>query len=92
MDKRKIIESTLEIFFFLVGLIVIYQILRKLFGGSWDAENIIVSLVFVNLSATITMTVMTATIRSDLRSLKNQFYSLAADFKKHINDPFAHKK
>ena len=92
MDGKKILIAALQIFLFIFGLIIIYQIIRNISGGSQDAESIIASLVFLNLSATITLTVMMAGFRSDLYSLRGQFNSSAGDFKRHISDSTAHKK
>ncbi len=48
MKTKTLILSTLVLF----AVYVLYQILRKLLGGSWSIEEIILALVVVNLGWT----------------------------------------
>lgn len=41
-----------DILLILLGLYIAYQILRVLFGGSWETESLIVSLLIFNLGLT----------------------------------------
>ena len=40
---------------YIIGIIVIIQILRSLFGGTWEIENTILAIVVFNLSITFSM-------------------------------------
>ena len=42
----------LDILLILLGLFIIYQLVKKLFGGSWQTESIIISLLIFNLGLT----------------------------------------
>ena len=86
----KIIETALTVALFIFGLFIIYQILKKIFGGSWATEGIIISLLMFNLGLTFTIifkleksSVKLARLSSDHSHLENQFKSLVSDFKNH---------
>jgi len=78
------ITKALELVLLLVGLYIMFQIIKKLLGGSWDAEDIVLALLIFNLGSLFTLGLMLAQIKSDMTSLKEQFRSLATDFKSHI--------
>ena len=40
---------------YIIGIIVIIQILRSLFGGTWEIENTILAIVVFNLTITFSM-------------------------------------
>lgn len=42
----------LDILLILLGLFIAYHILRKLFGGSWEMESLIIALLIFNLGLT----------------------------------------
>jgi uncharacterized membrane protein len=44
--------SIIDILLILLGLFIIYPLLRALFGGSWQTESLIISLVIFNLVLT----------------------------------------
>ncbi len=73
----KVLISLLILF----GLYLLVQIIRKIIGGSWTMEDIILGLIILNLGSVITIGTMVAQLRSDHDHLKAQFYSLANDFK-----------
>ena len=67
----------------LLGLYIAYQILRKVFGGSWGGEAIIIALVMFNLGLTIAimknhgkeLTLVGANqnyMRQDMREMKSE--------------------
>lgn len=82
VNKR--VERVVEILVVLFGLFLLIQILRKIMGGSWGTEDIIIGLLIFNLGSIFTIGVMVAQIKSDHNHLRNQFKSLANDFKSHI--------
>jgi len=87
MTKLKInekIEKAIEIFVILFGLYILIQILRIIFGGSWTTEDLIIGLLIFNLGSIFTIGVSVAQLKSDHNHLKEQFKSLATDFKSKI--------
>lgn len=83
-DIEKLIERTIITILILFGLLLIYQILRKVFGGSWETEDIIIALLIFNLGSIFTIGLSFAKLKSDHSHLANQFRNLANDFKKYI--------
>ncbi len=83
----KIIETALVTILFIFGLFLVYQILKKIFGGSWEIESIIISLLIFNIGLTFTIAftlgISLAKLKSDHNHLENQFKSLVSDFKNH---------
>ena len=79
----KIIETALVTILFIFGLFLVYQILKKALGGSWETENIIISLLIFNIGLTFTIGLSMAKLKSDHNHLENQFKSLVSDFKNH---------
>ena len=73
----RIIEISIALF----GLFVIYQIMRYVFGGSWNTEQIILTLVAINTGCVFTIGIIGAVMRSDINHLNRQFTSLASDYK-----------
>ena len=90
MKLSDLLITALEIFAIGFGLFMAYQLLRKIFGGSWDAENLIIGLVIANITMTFGFAVKNSKdimrVSSDLKHLTKQFNSLAHDFKSHIRD------
>lgn len=78
----KLVEILLIIF----SLYVSYQIIKKVIGGSWQAEVIIIAIVLANLGITFKLVSDMGELKSDHKNLKNQFYSLTTDFKKVKTD------
>ena len=77
---QKIFEILLTIF----ALYIIVQILMKIFGGSLSTEDIFLALLILNVGATFTIGIMVAQMKADHQHLKDQFASLAQDFKQHL--------
>lgn len=81
---RDIIIRFISIIVSLFGLFVAYQIVRKILGSSWSTENIIISLLMLNLSVSFMIGLALYGLKSDHKHLYNQFKSLANDFKEHL--------
>jgi len=79
------IEFVAIILLIIFGLFIAYQIILKIFGGSWATEDIIVALlVFViGFVFTIALNLVKLNLKHD--RLERQFYFLAKDFKKHVS-------
>ncbi|MBU2561966.1 MAG: hypothetical protein KKD17_06745 [Nanoarchaeota archaeon] len=71
-----------QIFFILFGIYITIQILIKVFGGSWSAEDLVISLLMFNLGGFFTMAFFLARLVSDFNHHRSQFRDLAKDFKR----------
>ncbi len=81
MEKLQWAEKMLVTFLILFGLYLLVQIGRKIVGGSWTAEEVILAILFFNTGAIFTVGIMVAQLKSDHNHLQSQFRSLAEDFK-----------
>lgn len=81
-----IVQVILTIILIIFGLFVLYQIILKLFGGSWTTENVVIAILLAVLGIVFTNSIQLARLRSDHNSLSNQFKCLANDFKFHIRN------
>lgn len=50
--SKELSNKIVNIILFLLGIFIIYQILRAIFGGSWQTESILIALVIFNLGLT----------------------------------------
>lgn len=79
------IEFVAIILLIIFGLFIAYQIILKIFGGSWATEDIIVALlVFViGFVFTIALNLVKLNLKHD--HLERQFCFLAKDFKRYVS-------
>ncbi len=75
------VQQAIDIILALFGLFMLYQILRRMFGGSWGIEALIFGLVVLHMGITFGLAVKMTETRTEVRHLRNQFHSLATDFK-----------
>jgi len=83
MEKADILIVVLIILLILFGIFIAYQIILKIIGGSWETENLIISLLIFNLGAVFTIAIMLATLISEHKNLERRFDLLVRDFKEH---------
>lgn len=50
--SQKNLDKIIDIILILLGLLIAYQLLRKILGGSWQSEGIIITLLLFNLGMT----------------------------------------
>jgi len=67
-----------------LAIFIVYQIIKKSLGGSWESEDIIIALLIFNLGCVFTIGLSLALLKSDHTHLEKQFRSLASDFKKYV--------
>ncbi len=87
--KNKIlntIEIAMIIFLIIFGSFLIYQITLKIFGGSWQTENLIIALLMLNIGLTFANTIRITKFSSSHNYLSNQFRHLANDFKLYLQN------
>jgi hypothetical protein len=80
------LEQILKVFLTLFGAYLLYQIIKKMMGGSWSVEELILGLIIFNIGATFTIGMMIVQVKAGLKHLTRQFSSLAQDFKSHMKD------
>ncbi len=85
MENKKLVKI-IEIITVLFGLFILFQIIRKVLGGSWGTENIILGLVVLNTGCIFTIAFILARLISDHNHLKDQFRCMARDFKALTKD------
>ena len=87
MQRRviDILQIIMYVLLIVFGFIIIYQIVRKIFGGSWSTENIIISLLMLNIGFTFTLALNQIKTSMEFNHLKYQFKCLAKDFKEHVS-------
>ena len=69
----------------LFGLFISYQLIRKILGGSWSIEDLMLAFLILNIGLTFGNSVRLSRLTSDHNYLRNQFGYLAKDFKKHLS-------
>ena len=89
---NKILKVLLYIFLITFSIFIIYQIILKIIGGSWQTEDIIASLVILIITLLFTIAGFLINqektlgkIESSLDNLTKGFCSLAKDFKQHLS-------
>jgi len=84
--KKDILIKALLIVLILFGLFILYQIVKKIIGGSWTADAIAISLLIANTGIIISTQIKLTKVKSNLNHLSNKFDALAKDFKNHIKE------
>ena len=92
-EKNNIFELILTIVLIIFGAYIAIQLIRKIFGGSWTTESIIISLTILILASLFVITGFLINqskslgkLESKFDNLKNSFCSLAKDFKEHLTN------
>jgi len=83
-DMLYYINLLVMIFIIVLGLVVAYQLVLKILGGSWMSESLIIALLVMNISLSFANAINLAKLGSDHRYLRRQFGCLARDFKEHV--------
>jgi len=83
---KEIFISIIVILLAVFGLFLAFQIIKKIFIGSWETEDLILAILFFNTGAVFSIIFILATIKSDLKHLSKKFDSLVSDFKGHLKE------
>ena len=76
-----VIQKVMVVLLILFGLFIAYQLVRKIFGGSWQTEDLVISLLMLNIGITFTIAISHIKTNFRLSFLERQFSCLAKDFK-----------
>ena len=83
---NKKVQLAVDIIVSLFGLFMLYQILRRMFGGSWGIETLIFGLVVLHIGFTFGLAMKMTETKTEVRHLRSQFHSLATDFKEQTRE------
>lgn len=90
---NEIFNILLLIFLILFSLFVAYQILRKIFEGSWTIESLSLSLNLIIITSTLAiagfligLSRAIGRLEANSKNLKHSFIQLSTDFKGLSND------
>lgn len=84
--KKEIIQWLLRIFLIVLGLIIIYQLLKKLLGGSWEMQ-LLIALAVANLGYSFYLGNKVSEQKGWSAQFEKRFEALAHDFKgKHVQE------
>lgn len=83
---KKEILMIIEVIICLFGLYILYEILRKMSGGSWGIQEMIFGLTVLTLGFVFHLAMSLSEVKTDVHHLRAQFHSLATDFKAHRNE------
>lgn len=65
-----VLQLILIIFLIIFGSFIIYQIIRKILSGSWETEDIIISLLFLTIAIVFTIALNQIKLGTDYRYFK----------------------
>jgi len=84
-------QTLMEIVLMLFGLFIIYQLIRRMMGGSWGIETVILGFVIFGLGLTFKNTFDFNSHKGEFKEFKRSMLVMAKDFKdfrKETNDKF----
>ena len=76
------VEKMIEIILVLFGLFLIFQLIRKMFGGPWSVEDIIIGLLLFNTGAILTIGMIVAELKSDYKHIDNRVQKIEDQLQK----------
>ena len=90
MGNKNIIEKIVIVIFTILAIIVSYQIIRAIAGGTWATENIIIAGVgmilaglFVIVGFLINQSKCIGVLEERTKNIGNSLVKLGSDFKEH---------
>lgn len=92
MDLKETIAGLFRIIYIIILLYVAYQVLRAIFGGTWESENIIIAGMgvilagmFVIVSFLISQGKCLGILEERTKHIGDALSSLGKDFKEHLS-------
>ncbi|MCX6748568.1 MAG: hypothetical protein NT076_03105 [Candidatus Pacearchaeota archaeon] len=92
MDLKRIIINVIKVIYLLIILFVVYQILKAIFGGSWETENIIIAgmgVVLAGLFAIVGFLInqgkCLGMLEERTKNIGDSLINLGRDFKNHLD-------
>ena len=81
---EEVFKISVYIILLVFSFFLIYQIILKILGGSWQTENIIIALMILMIGFIFNITIKLSKLETNFNNLKYSFCSLAKDFKQHL--------
>ena len=84
-------HTIMDLALILFGLFIIYQLVRRMLGGSWGIETVILGFVIFGLGLTIKNTFDFSSHKGEFKEFKRSMLVMAKDFKefkKETKDKF----
>lgn len=88
-DIKEISRITAYILLIIFAVFIIYQIIIKILGGSWELQDIVIALLVLIIGFLFNLTIKLTKLESDFNNIKSSFCNMAKDFKEHLNNHFA---
>jgi hypothetical protein len=92
-DLKNFLINLFKIIYIILILYIIYQILRAIFGGSWDAENILIAGMgiilagmFVIVGFLISQSKCLGILEERTKNIGESLSKLGVDFKQHLKN------
>ena len=93
-DLKKILVNVFRVIYIVLILYVAYQILKAIFSGSWETENIIIAGMgiilagmFVIVGFLISQSKCLGTLEERTENIGESLFKLGSDFKQHLKNP-----
>ena len=91
MDLKKIISELFRIIYIIILIYVAYQVLKIIFGGTWETENVIIAgmgVILAGMFAVIGFLInqgkCLGTLEERTKNLGDSLLNLGKDFKNHL--------
>ena len=75
------IENIIQITITLFGLFIIYQIVKRMLGGSWEIETVLLALVIFAMTITFSTTFRFNKHLGEFKEFKRSMLEMTKDFK-----------
>ena len=70
-----------QVIFYIFSVIVIIQMLRFIFGGSWETQDIVVSLLMLNIMVTFSLN---NRLNNNISNLNNKLFQVDKKITSHL--------
>jgi len=93
MTIKEIIEKIVIIIFIILAIIIGYQIIKSIFGGTWTTENIIIAGMgmiltglFVMVGFLMNQSKSIGVLEERTKNIGESLTKLGSDFKEHLRE------
>ena len=89
VDIKEAFRLIIYIFLIIFAVFIIYQVILKISGGSWELQDIVIALLILILGFLFNLTIKITKLEGNFNNLKDSFCNMAKDFKEHLHTSFA---
>jgi uncharacterized integral membrane protein len=76
-----ILNTIILILLIVFSIFIIYQLIVKILGGSWETQDIVIALLILMMGLLFNVTIKLAKLETNFSNFKKSFHHLANDFK-----------